>query len=152
MWKNSSSLSNIIRYWLYKHIVTFKKNRKIPCFEFIKHLYTATLKLFSSFTSYISDSLWSHGLQHASLPYPSSVPRACLNSCPLNHWCHPTISSSVVPFSSCLQSFPASESYLMTHLFISGGQSIGGLASTSVLPMNIQDFFFFFLGFTGLIL
>ena len=89
--------------------------------------------------SVISDSLTPHGLQHARLPCPSPTPGACSNSCPLRWWCHPTISSSVVPFSSCLQSFPASGSFQMSQFFTSGGQSIGASASTSVLPVNIQD-------------
>ena len=80
-------------------------------------------------------------LQHARLPSPSSSPRVCSNSCPLSQWCHPTISSSVAPFSSCLQSFLASESLSMSQLFTSGGQSIGASASASVLPMNIQGWF-----------
>ena len=96
--------------------------------------------------SVMSDSLWPHGLQHARLPCSSPTPGAYSNSCPLSWWCHPTISSSVVPFSSRLQSFPASGSFLMSQLFSSGGQSIGVLAS-SVLPMNIQDWFS--LGWTG---
>ena len=83
------------------------------------------------------DSLWPHGLQHARLPCPSPT-WACSDSCPLNRWCHSTISSSVVPFSSRLQCFPASGSFLMSQLFTSGGQSIGASASTSVLPMNIS--------------
>ena len=87
----------------------------------------------------MSDSLWPHGLQHARLPCPSSIPRVCSNSCPLSQWCHPTISSSVVPFCSRLQSFPASESFQMSQFFESGGQSIGVSASASVLPMNTQD-------------
>ena len=87
-----------------------------------------------------------HGLQHAKLLCPSPPPRACSNSCLLSWWCHPTISSSVLPFSSCLQSFPASRSFLMSQRFASGSQSIG--ASASVLPMNIQDWFS--LGLTGL--
>ena len=87
----------------------------------------------------MSDSLRPHGLQHARLPCPSSTPRACLNSCPSSQWCHPAISSSVVPFSSCPQSFPASGSFPVSRLFASGGQSIGASASASVLPMNIQD-------------
>ena len=97
----------------------------------------------------VSDSLQPHGLQHARLPLPSPTPRACSNSCPLSPWCHPTISSSVIPFSSCLQSFPASESFLMSQFFPSGVQSIGASVSASVLPMNIQDWFP--LGLTGLI-
>ena len=74
----------------------------------------------------------------ARLPCPSPTPRACSNSCPLNQWCHPTISSSVIPFSSCLQSFPALVSFPMSQFFASGGQSIGASTSSSVLPMNIQ--------------
>ena len=95
----------------------------------------------------MSDSLWPHGLQHARLPCPSPTPKACSNSCPSSQWCHPTISSSVVPFFSCLQSFPASRSFPMSQFFASGGQSIG--VSASVVPMNIQDWFP--LGLTGLI-
>ena len=88
--------------------------------------------------SVLSDS---GSLQHARLPCPSPTPRACSNSCPSNWWCHPTISSSVVPFSFCLQSFPASGSLLIRKFFESGSQSIGVSASASVLPMNIQDWF-----------
>ena len=95
------------------------------------------------------DSLWPHGLQHARFSCPSPAPRACSSSCPSSRWCHPTISFSVVPFSSCLQSFPASGSFPMSQLFTSGGQNIGVSASASVIPMNIQDWFS--LGLTGLI-
>ena len=87
--------------------------------------------------SVMSDSLKPHELQHARLPYPSQSPRVCSNSCPLNQWCHSTLSSSVVS-SFGLQSLPASGSFPMSHLFSSGGQSIRTSASTSVLPMNIQ--------------
>ena len=87
------------------------------------------------------------GLQHARPPCPSPTPRACTNPCPSSRWCYPTISSSVIPFSSCLQSFPASESFPMSPFFPSGGHSIGVSASASVLPMNIQDWFP--LGWTG---
>ena len=97
--------------------------------------------------SVVSDSLWPHELQHSRLPNPSPTPRAYSNSCPSNWWCHPTISSFVVPFSSCLQSFPASGSFPMSQLFSSGGQSIGVSAPASVLPMNTQDWFP--LGWTG---
>ena len=97
--------------------------------------------------SVVSDSFWPHGLQHARLPYPSPTPAACL--CPLSRWCHPTISSSVVPFPSCLQSFPASGSFPMNWFFTSGDQSIGASASASVLPVNIQGWFL--LGLTGLV-
>ena len=96
-----------------------------------------------------SDFLWPHGLQHAKLPCPSPYPWTCSNSCPLSQWCHSTISSSVIPFSFCLQSFPASRAFLMSQLFASGGQGIGASASASVLPMNILDWFP--LGWTGLI-
>ena len=96
-----------------------------------------------------SDSWQPNGLLHARLPCPSPTPRACSSSCPLSQWCHPTILSSVVPFSSCLQSFPASGSFLMSLFFTSGSQSIGASTSASVLPMNIQDWFP--LGGTGLI-
>ena len=87
-------------------------------------------------------------LQHASLPSPSPSPRVFSNSCPLSQWCHPTISSSVIPFSSCLQSFPESGSFPMSQLFTSGGQSIGASVSASILPMYIQGWFP--LGLTGL--
>ena len=89
--------------------------------------------------SVMSDSLWPHGLQHARLPCPSPTPGACSNSYPLSPWCHPTISFSVIPFSSHLQSFQASGSFQMSQLFIWGGQSLGVSASTSVIPMNTQD-------------
>ena len=91
--------------------------------------------------SVVSDSLRPHGLQHSRPLCPSPTPRVYSNSCPLSQWCHPTISSSVVPFSSRLQSFPASGSFPMSQLFASGGQSIRVSVSTSVLPMNIQDCF-----------
>ena len=81
--------------------------------------------------SVMSNSLWSHGLQHARLPCPSPTPGACSNSCPSSRWCHQTTSSSVVPFSSCLQSFPASGSFQISQVFASGGQSIGVAASAS---------------------
>ena len=117
------------------------------CFETRKTPTAPLLLLFSR--SVMLDSLWPHGLQHASLPCPSPTPGACWNSCPLSQWCHPTISSSVVPFSSRLQSFPTSGSFQMSQLFTSSGQSIGALASASVLPMIIQGWFP--LGWTGLI-
>ena len=91
--------------------------------------------------SVVSNSLWPHGLQHARPPCPSPTPRVYSNPCPLSQRCHPTISSSVIPFSSHLQSFPASGSFPMSQCFTSGGQSIGVSASTSVLPMNIRDWF-----------
>ena len=89
--------------------------------------------------SVMSDSLRPHGLQDTRLPCPSQTPGACSNSCPLSQWCRPTISSSVDPFSSRLQSFPESGSFPMSQFFTSGGQGIGVSALASVLPMNIQD-------------
>ena len=91
--------------------------------------------------SVMSDSLQPHGLQHTRPPCPSPTPRVYSNSCPLSQWCHPSISSSVVPFSSCLQSFPASGSFQMSQFFTSDDQNIGVSASASVLPMNIQYWF-----------
>ena len=97
-------------------------------------------------SSVMSDSLWPHRLQHARLPCPSPTPGVHSNSCPLGRWCHPNISSSVIPF-SCLQSYPASGSFPMSQFFASGCQSIEVSASASVFPMNIQDWFP--LGWTG---
>ena len=97
--------------------------------------------------STVSDSLQPHEPQHAGPPCPSPTPGVYPNQCPLSQWCHPTVSSSVLPFSSCPQSFPASGSFQLSQLFASGGQSIGVSASASVLPMNIQDWFP--LGWTG---
>ena len=94
-------------------------------------------------------TLWPRGLQHTRPPCPSPSPETCSNSYPLSWWCHPTISSSVIPFSSHLQSFPASGSFPVSQFFTSGGQNIGVSALVSVLPMNIQDWFP--LGMTGLI-
>ena len=88
---------------------------------------------------YVSDTSRPHWPQHARPPCPSPTPRVYSNSCPLSRWCHATISTSVIPFSSCLQSFPASGSFQMSQLFTSGSQNIGVSASTSVLPMNTQD-------------
>ena len=95
----------------------------------------------------MSNSLLCSGLQHARLPCPSPTPGTCSNSCPSSQWCHPSIPSSVIPFSSCLQSFPASGSFPMSQFFASDGQSIGVSASAAVLPMNIHDWFP--LGWTG---
>ena len=89
--------------------------------------------------SVMSDSLWSHGLQHARPPCSSPAPRVYSNLYPLSRWCHLPISFSVVPFSFCLQSFPASGSFPVSQFFASGGQSIGVSASVSVLPMNTQN-------------
>jgi len=119
-----------------------------PSMGFSRQEYWSGVPLPSPFSrSVVSNCLQPHGLQDARLPCPSPPPGACSDSCPSNRWCHPSISSSLVPFSSCLQSFPASGSFLMSQFFASGGQSIGVSASTSVLPMNIQDWFP--LGLTG---
>ena len=99
--------------------------------------------------SVVSDALRPHGLQHARPPCPSPTLGACSNSCPLSRWCHPSISSSVITFSSCLQSFPGSRCFPMSQFFAPGGQSTGASASASVLPRNIQCWFP--LGLTGLI-
>ena len=114
-------------------------NYSHPAEDLLSRLTMFNLIQFShSVTSY---SLQLHGLQHARLPCPSPTPRVYSNSCPLSQFCSRTISSSVVPFSSHLQSFPASGSFQMSHFFASGGQSIGVSASALVLPMNIQDWF-----------
>ena len=102
-------------------------------------IFSWILLLFLFNCSVLSYSLQPHGLQHARLPCPSQSPRVCSDSSPLSQWCHPTISLSLIPFSSCLQSFPASESFPVSQLFTSGGQIIG--ASASVLLMNIQGWF-----------
>ena len=113
------------------------------------HWREAPFELLLFCCSLMSNSLQPHGLQHARLPCPSLSPGVCLNSCPLSQWYHPTISCSVVPFSSCPQSFPASGSFPVSQLFVLGSQSIIASASISVLPMNIQVWFP--LGLTGLI-
>ena len=110
-------------------------------------LTTFKKKLMYISCSIMSDSLWPHEPQHARPPCPSPIPRVHPNPCPLSQWCHPTISSSVLPFSSCPQSFPATGSFQMSQLFASGGQSVGVSASTSVLPMKTQDWSS--LGWTG---
>ena len=113
----------------------------------IDQLATQTIQ-FSSVTQLcLNILLQPHGLQHTRPPCPSPTPGACSNSCPSSQWCHPTISSSVIPFSSGLLSCPASGSFPMSQFFTSGGQRIGASASASVLPMNIQDWFP--LGLTG---
>ena len=117
----------LVCLWLLKHV-----GDKHLAFD----LYTGQFS-----QSGVSDSLWPHELQHASLPCPSPAPGVYSNSCPSSQWCHPTISSSVIPFSSHLKSFLASGSFPMNQFFTSGGQSIGVSASASVLPMNMQDWF-----------
>ena len=119
----------------------FSFNYLNPITQICKVLF-GTFILSVQFSSLVmSDSLWPHEPQHARPPCPSPTPEVHPNPCPLSLWCHPSISSSVVPFSSCPQSFPASGSFPMSQLFASGGQSIGVSASTSVLPMNTQDWF-----------
>jgi len=118
------------------------KGRKVLCScsiwnSFVREIYLLSSVQFSR--SVVSDSLRPHKLQHARPPCPSPTPRIHPNPCPLCWWCHPTISSSVVTFSSCPQSFPASGSFQMSQLLASGGQNIGVSASTSVLLMNTQD-------------
>ena len=117
---------------------------------FISHFKNSPFGIFSSVQlspSVMSDSLQPHGLQHGRAPCTSPNPGAYSNSCPSNWWCQPAISSSVIPLSSCLQSFPGSGSFPMSHFFASGGQSIGISASASGLPINIQDWVP--LGWTG---
>ena len=106
-----------------------------------------TVESSSSSVAQLCLTLWLRGLQHVRLPCPSPTPGAYSNSCPLSQWCHPTLSFSVIPFSSHLQSFPASGSFPMSQFFTSGGQGTGDSDSASVLPMNIQDWFP--LGWTG---
>ena len=131
------------------HFFQFNSVQSLSCANWIvrcvRYLVLTEVLQFSH--PVMSSSLRSHGLQHARLPCPLPTPGAYSNSCPSRWWCHPTISFSVVPFFSCLQSFPASGSFPMSQLFASGGQSIGVSASASVLPMNIQDWFP--LGWTG---
>ena len=121
---------------IFWHNDCFWRSRTIICWS-LNFASISTLSPVQFSRSVMSDSLQSHGLQHARLPCPT--PGACSKSYPSSRWCHPTNSSSVVPFSSCPQSFPASGSFEMIQLFASGGQSIGVSASTSVLPMNTQD-------------
>ena len=108
---------------------------------FISAMYKELFSSIQFSRSVVSDSLQPHGLQHARPSCPSPTPRVYSNSCPLSRWWHPTVSSSVITFSFCLQSFPAPGSFPMSQLFTSGGQSIGDSASTLVLPVNIQDWF-----------
>ena len=117
-----------------RHGISYFSSQSFLPFSFLTLLLCCCLLV-------VSDSLRSHGPQHTRLPCPSPTPGVHSNSCSLSRWCHPTISSSVIPFSFCLQSFPASGSLLMSQLFASGGQSIGASASALVFPINIQDWF-----------
>ena len=144
---NSSSLSTSPLLWasnipshLHRPLATWKRKKRL--------IYSVPFRSVQFSCSVVSDSLWPHGLQHTRPPCPSPTPRVYSNSCPLSRWCHPTISSSVIPFSSRLQSFPTSRPFQM--FFASGGHSIGVSPSTSVLPMNTQDWSP--LGWTGWIL
>ena len=140
----------LVYHFILAHEMPFH-NRHSSLFYFWKYFQIISLSilfyLLGSFQwgsvqfscSVMSDSLWPHGLQYARPPCPSPTPGVYPNSYPMSWWCHPTISSSVVPFFSHLQSFPASGSSQMSQLFESGGQSTGASASKSVLPMNIQD-------------
>ena len=146
-----SSLSCLIGFLYFFALITEKGFLISPCssLEFcIQWVYLFSPLLFSvQFSSVqfccsvVSDSLWPHETQHARPPCPSPPPGVHSDSCPSSQWCHPAISSSVVPFSSCLQSFPALGSFLMSQFFASGGQNTGVSASASVLPRNIQDWF-----------
>ena len=131
-------------------VYTWVSHLTLTCFSFMPNrdnfltisacCVKSNLVQFSQFSHSVMSNSWQpHELQHARPPCPTPIPRASPNSCPLSWWCHPTISSSVVPLSSCPQSFPASGSFQMSLLFASGGQSIGVSASTPVLPMNTQD-------------
>ena len=128
------------------------RNRTVPKFKMGLFIYFPSYSVLKQSLSSVTQlclTLGPHGLQHARLPCPSPTLGTCSNSCPSSQWCHPTISSSVIPFSSHLQSFPASRSFPMSQFFALGGQSIGASASAWVLPMDIQDWFP--LGLNGLI-
>jgi len=134
LWGKKSKILSMLLIFLHKLIYTFNM---IPLQKFSVAI-LLELDQFSSVQfsgSVVSNSLRPHELQHARPPCPSPTPRVHSNSCPLSRWCHPTISSSVVPF-SCLQSIPASQSFPVSQFFASGGQSV-----VSVLPMNIQEWF-----------
>ena len=133
--KVMSLLCNILS----RFVIAFLPRSKHLLISWLQSLSTVILSSVQFSRSVVSSSLWPHGPQHARSLYPSSTPGVYSNSCPLSWWCHPTI--SLIPFSSHPQSFPASGSFPMSQFFTSGGQSIGVSASTSVLPMNIQDWF-----------
>ena len=128
---HKKAIFHLLKNWTGIIILTIYKNIKL---NNQTHIFTFIHSVQFN-CSVMSDSLQPHGLQHARLPCPSPTPKACQNSCPLNWWCHPTISSSVVPFSSHLQSFPASGSFPVSHFFASGGQNIGSF-SFSISPSD----------------
>ena len=168
-WSQQLHVNNLIqltatstdRYFLISVSILSYFTKKKKWIKILKILQIATEKIFSKYHngniciassiqfshSAVSNSLQPHGLQHAKPHCPSPAPKVYSNSCPLTRWCHPTISSSVIPFSSCPLSLLASGSFQMSHLFESGGHSMGVSASTSVLPMNTQDWYP--LGWTG---
>ena len=140
----------LLQYWMASKLFVGEKEvlwKHYSLMYSIGHRVSFSSVQFSSVHSVMSNSLWPHGLQRTGLPCPSPTPRVYSNSCTLSQWCHPTISSSVIPYSSRLQSFPASGSFPMSQMFASCCQSIGVSASASVLPMNSQDWFP--LGWTG---
>ena len=151
-WLNGSVWEAVVLWCNKIHIVAECSDLEAdcPCWVLAPPLWPSGLDLLLLFSHSVgSNSLQPHELQHARLPCPSLSPGVCSDSCLLSQWCCLTISSSANPFSSCPQSFPASESFPMSLLFASGGQSIGTSASTTVLPMNVQGWFP--LGLTGLI-
>ena len=137
--------SLLVIYIYFREICLHESLNCIICFSIVDlqvfYIYTCIQNSvqFSSVTQAVSDSLQPHEMQHSRPPCPSSTAGVYPNPCPLSQWCHPTISFSVIPFSFCPQSFPASGSFQMSQLFTLDGQSFGVLASTSVLPMNTQD-------------
>ena len=147
MWFVHAEKENKITVWLY---IALSPSEDTFFNDFYFLLYILVLLFYHSVKfshSVVSDSLWPHEPQHTRPPCPSPTPRVYPNSCPLSRWCHLSISSSVIPFSSFPQSFPTSGSLQICQLFASGGQNIGVSASTSVLPVNTQDGFP--LGWTG---
>ena len=153
MWECSKGNTNkpIMHAWvyIYTHTHSYGVYTHIPMVTYSNkhhsgrwHIYTYTYMCIytSQFSrSVVADSLQPHGLQNTRLPFPSPTPRTWSNSCPLSQWCHPTISSSAIPFSSLLQPFPTSGTSQMSQFLASGGQSTGVSASASVLPMSTQD-------------
>ena len=145
MWSNTISSTSNIQLFIHclGNLIIYSRFNMENClslywfFSFPSTHYFPLVAVVQCSARYVF--LWSHGLQHARLPCPSPSPGVCTNSSPLSQWCHPINSSSVIPLSSCPQSFPASGSFSVSQLFSSGGQNIGVSASTSVLPMNTQD-------------